>query len=99
MYTIPWTERVTNEEVLDRIKDKRHLWKSIQSRRDKIIGHILKHESLLRTIFERELEGHVGWGRLRTKYMTQIIKDMNKRSYKDLKELSYNRKAWRAAIN
>jgi len=29
---MPWTERVMNEEVLDKIKDKRQLWKSIQSK-------------------------------------------------------------------
>jgi len=37
MFEIFWAERVTNEEVLDRVKEKRRLWKCIQSRRDKAI--------------------------------------------------------------
>jgi len=26
MFEIPWAERVTNEEVLDRVKEKPQLW-------------------------------------------------------------------------
>jgi len=31
--------------------------------------------------------------------MTQIMQDTNKVNYKELKELSYDREAWRAATN
>jgi len=32
-------------------------------------------------------------------YISQIMKDMDIGSYQDLKELSFNREAWRAAAN
>ncbi|CAI6343800.1 unnamed protein product [Macrosiphum euphorbiae] len=99
MLKIPWTEKVTNKEVLDKIKEQRQIWKSIQSRRGKMIGHILRHESLLKKIIEGDVEGHIARGRPRTEYMTQIMQDTNKGSYKDLKELCYDREAWRAATN
>jgi hypothetical protein len=35
----------------------------------------------------------------RTEYMTQIMQDTNKGSYRDLKEFCYDREAWRAATN
>jgi len=69
--------------------------KSIQSRIDKIIGH----KSLLKTIIKGDVEGHIGRGSPRTECITQIMKDTNKRNYKDLKELSYNIEAGIAATN
>jgi len=39
MLKIPWTERVRNKEVLDKIKEQQQIWKSIQSRKGKMIGH------------------------------------------------------------
>lgn len=77
MLKIPWIGRVTNEEVLNKIKEKRQLWKSIQSRRDKMIGHILRNRSLLKTIIEGDIQGQIGKRKLR-KYMTQIMKDIDK---------------------
>ncbi|KAF0771003.1 LINE-1 reverse transcriptase [Aphis craccivora] len=59
MLKIPWTEKVTNKEVLDKIKEQRQIWKNV--------------------------EGHIARGRPRAEYMTQIMQDTNKRSYKDLK--------------
>lgn len=49
-----------NEEVLDKIKEKRLLWKSIQSKRDKMIGHILRHEGQLKKITEEDTNEHIG---------------------------------------
>lgn len=43
-----------------------------------MIGHVLRHESLLKTILEGDVEGHIGRGRLRVEYMTQVMKDVNK---------------------
>jgi len=68
-------ERVINEEVLDKIKEKRQLWKCVQSRRDKMIEHILRHECLLMTKMYGDIEGYIGSGRPKAEYMTQIIKD------------------------
>lgn len=42
MFKISWTERVTNEEVLNKIKEKRQLWKSFQCRRKYKIKTIIE---------------------------------------------------------
>ncbi|VVC31607.1 Hypothetical protein CINCED_3A018086 [Cinara cedri] len=91
MLKIPWTERVTNKEVLNKIKRKRQIWKSIQSRRDEKTEHILRHASLLKEIIEGDVEGHIARGIPRAEYMTQIMQDTNKGNYKDLKELCYDK--------
>ncbi|KAF0760252.1 craniofacial development protein 2-like [Aphis craccivora] len=53
---------------------------------------ILRHESLSKTVIEGDVEGHIGRGRPRMEYMKQIIIDMGKNSYKELKELMYTYK-------
>jgi len=47
MQKTSWTDRVTDEEVLDRVLERRSLWKSIKKRRMEWIGHILGHGGLL----------------------------------------------------
>lgn len=61
-----------------------------------MIEHILRHNSLTKNVKEGDVEGYVR-GMPRMEYMKQIIIDIGKDSYKKLKELSYNREAWRIA--
>ena len=42
MEKIKWSEKVTNEQVLERIRKKRTLLKNILFRKANWIGHILK---------------------------------------------------------
>ena len=44
--------KVTNEEVLNLVKEKRSLYASIKRRRDKLIGVTLGHEGLAGTILK-----------------------------------------------
>ncbi|KDR23911.1 hypothetical protein L798_10261, partial [Zootermopsis nevadensis] len=43
MLRIKWTDKVRNELVLDRIGEGRSLWKNLTRRRDRMVGHILRH--------------------------------------------------------
>jgi len=47
MQKISWTDRIINEKVLERVLEKRSMWKSIKKRRNEWIGHILSHKGLL----------------------------------------------------
>ena len=71
---IQWMDRITNEQVLGRIGERRTFWKSLRKRNGQIMGHRLKHGGLLRDI----LEGEVGKkrGRPRLGYFDQIIGNM-----------------------
>ena len=48
---------MTNEEVLNLVKEKRSLYASIKSRRDRLIGQTLRHEGLAGTILGGTVEG------------------------------------------
>lgn len=56
-----------------------------------MVGHILHHDSLTKNDIEGDIEGNIGRGKPRMEYTKQIMMDMRKDSYKELKELSYNR--------
>ena len=44
MMNIKWMDRITNEELLGRIGERRTLWKSLRKRRVQMMGHTLRHE-------------------------------------------------------
>jgi hypothetical protein len=50
MQKISWTDRITNEEVLERVSERKSM--SIQKRRNEFIGHILRYNGLLLLILE-----------------------------------------------
>ena len=54
MLEIKWVDRITNEEVLDKIKENRTMWKNLK-RRVQMIKHTLRHSTLLKDILEREM--------------------------------------------
>jgi hypothetical protein len=89
-----WTERVTNEAVLTRVKEKRQSWHhSIKVRRYNMLGHILRYDSLTKNVIEGDVEGYIGSRRPMMEYMKKCMVDIGKDSNKELKKLSYNSEA------
>ena len=46
--SIPWTEHKTNEEILNMVETERKLMDTVRRRQKRWLGHILRHDSLLR---------------------------------------------------
>jgi len=99
MMKISWEDRITNEKVLEHVNEKRSILKVIQRRRDKMIGHLLRHGGLALLILEGMAEGKKARGRPRYTYMQQICRDVNLNNYREVKELAQNRQNWRTAAN
>ena len=57
MEKISWTEKISNEEVLRRIGEKRELMSLIRTRTRKWIGHSIRGEGLLKEVIEGRMEG------------------------------------------
>ena len=84
-------EKVTNEQVLDRIGEKKTFLNNILRRKANWIGHILRRNCLQDAIKGpmTELKG-VG------KRKTQLLDDLiNRRIYWELKEEAEDRKRWK----
>jgi hypothetical protein len=69
MLKIKWTERITNEEVLRRVGEKRNIMNVFRRSRGRFIGHILRHNSFLKTVLEGEISGKNYRGRPRMEYI------------------------------
>jgi hypothetical protein len=74
MEKIKWPEEVTNEQVLDRIGEKRTLLNNILRRKDNWIGHILRRNCLLHDAIEGQVIEVKGVGRT-----TQLLDDLRSR--------------------
>ena len=48
MMKVPWTEHKTNEEILQMVETERKIMNTVRSRQKRWLGHILRHDSLLR---------------------------------------------------
>ena len=62
MEKVSWKEKLSNEEVLVRIGEKRKLINTITERKKRWIGHVLRGEGLLNEVIEGKMEGR-GLGR------------------------------------
>ena len=97
MMNIKWMDRITNEEVLERIGERRTLWKSLRKRRGQMMGHTLRHGCL--GISSRGRWGKIrGRGRPRLEYFDQIIGDMRCETFREVKELTWDRAELRRVV-
>ena len=96
---IPWVDMVSNRDVLDRVKKERSFLNTIKIRRDRMVGHILRHRGLVRDILEAEVGVKRGRGRPRLDYCSQIVEDVGCRIFSEMSRLAQNREMWRRASN
>ncbi|CAG9831796.1 unnamed protein product, partial [Diabrotica balteata] len=70
MFKIPWTDRVTNEEVLRRMNKNREVLTTIKSRKLQFFGHIMRNEIRYASSHPaRKIFGKRGPGRRRTSWL------------------------------
>ena len=85
MEKIKCSEKMTNEQVLERIREitRRILLNNIQRRKVNWIGHILRRNCLLHDAIEGQMTEVKGVGRIRTLLFDDL---RNRRRYWELKE-------------
>jgi hypothetical protein len=94
-----WSERITNESVLRVVEGKRNIMNTLRRSRGRFIELILRHISLLKTVFDGEILRKNYKGRFRMVYIGHIMKDIKTKSYAGMKRLAGNRVEWRAATS
>jgi hypothetical protein len=96
MEKIIWADRVTNEEVLHRVKEGRNTLHTIKRRKGNWVGHILRRNCLLKHVIERKKEGRIEITVRRGRRREQLLHDLReKRRYWKLKEEALDRTLWR----
>jgi hypothetical protein len=56
MEKLSWTDRVRNEEVLCRLKEKRNILQTMKTRQPNWTGHILRRNCTVKHIIEGKIE-------------------------------------------
>jgi len=78
---------VGNEEVLQRVKEKRNILQTIRRRKANWIGHVLCRNCLLKLVVEGKIEGRIEVTGQRGRRFKQLLDDVKKkRGFFDLKE-------------
>ena len=80
MEKIKWSDKLTNEHVLERTGKKRTFLNNIVRRKAKCVGHILRRNSPLHDAIEIQMTEVEGVGR------THHLDDLRNRRYRELKE-------------
>ena len=91
MGKVKWSDRKTNEEVLQMVSEERSLLSKILSRKKNWIGHVLRGEGLLRDVMEGRMEGKRGRGRKRKGMLEELMKP----DYVQMKRHAQNRGEWK----
>ena len=96
---IPWTEKRTNVSILQQLGniDENWLLNTVVQRKMKFFGHVKRHESLERMIYEGLIEGKRGRGRPRRRW-SQDITDRLETTVSEAGRRAQDRDAFRRAV-
>jgi len=86
MEKIKWSEKVTHEQVLDRIGEKRTLLNNILCRKSNWTDHILRRNCLLHDGIEGQMTEVKGVRRRRRRRIPLLDDLRNRRRYWELKD-------------
>ena len=104
MLRVSWTEKKTNDAVLDDAGVKRSLVRTIRKRQLQFVGHLNRHKGFEHLALTGKIEGVRSRGRQRTKYLDSLNKwtteilDIDKLDNNSFLRLSEDRDVWRAMI-
>jgi hypothetical protein len=95
MERISWTDRVRNEGVLHRVKE-RNVLQTIKRRKANCIGQICRRNCLLKHVLKGKVQGRIEMTGRRGRIRKQQLDDLKeKRRYWKLKEEALDRTMWR----
>ena len=95
---VPWTEHKTNEEILKMVETERKIMDTVKSRQKRWLGHILRHDSLLRNennVRRTKLQGKKAYGDQEQCLLDWLLKtEEGNISYEELKMSAQDRSRW-----
>ena len=97
MLKIKCTDRITNDEVFQRVKEERLLLKILQNKCHSYIGHKVRHNEFVVNILEGAISGKKAVGRPRLRYLKQVARKTGADSYTAMRRMACNNSRWKAA--
>ena len=87
MLKIKWTDRITKDEVFQKVKEERLLLKILKNRRHSWKGHTIRHNEFVVNIREGAISGKKAVGRPRLRYLKQVARNTGTGSYTAMKRI------------
>jgi len=97
MLKIKRTDRIKNDEVLQRAKEEGLLLKILKDRRHSWIGHTITHNEFVVSILQAAISGKKAVERPRLQYLRQVARNTGADSYTALMRMACNNSRWKAA--
>ena len=91
MEKIKWTDKISNEEVLRRVGEERSFVATVTKCKKSWMGHVLRHDCLLKSVIEGRMERQRCRGRKRV----AMLDDLKEGSYVVMKRHAQNRNEWK----
>ena len=98
MLRIPWTEKKTNEAVLEEAETTRLLIKNIRKRQATFFGHVMRREKLEHLVTTGKLDGKRSRGRQREKMIDGLTTWLNAESVIETLASTKDRAVWRDMV-
>lgn len=98
MLRIPWTERRTNQSILEQLKVRKRLRTIVAERITKFFGHVIRRNDLERLTIVGAVQGKRSRGRSPTRYTDLITKITGSGLTQAIREAE-NRDLWRTRTN
>ena len=92
---ISWTDKITNEEVLNRVSAKRYIMSAIKGRKIAYFGHMIRKDNIQRVLLEGRIDGIRCRGRPRSEWTDNIKEWSNISHYNEMVLTAQDRKKWR----
>ena len=90
MERVSYKDKTTNEDVLKQVAESRKLLQVVINRKKNWIGHVVRHDCLLRDVIEGRMEGKRCRGRPRM----GMIDELKEKSYDSMKRRAEDREQW-----
>ena len=86
-----WSDRKTNEFILHCVEEERSLVNTVVKKKKNWIGHVLRHETILKEVIEGRMVNKKPRGRPRI----DMINELKEGNYKSMKIKAQDREIWR----
>jgi len=97
MMRISYKDHISNEKVLEMVKEKRNLLKQIKKHKIQYFGHIIRAEGFQKQLLEGKINGRRKRGRPRKSWTGDILQWTGS-SYVELVQRAKSRRGWRSMV-
>jgi ribosomal 50S subunit-associated protein YjgA (DUF615 family) len=95
MLKVPWTEKITNKNILKQVNEKRKTIKELRKKQSRFIGHILRKGKFENIVTTGKIKGRMDRRRQWEKMLDSLTKWHGRKSTTKLIACTRDQESWR----